>query len=411
MKILQINCVYKEGSTGRITQDIHEYILKQGEESVVLCGRRGKTEPGVYPIVSEFYAKANNLRARLTGVVYGGCRTSTEKIKKIILRESPDVVHLQCINGFFCNIFELLTFLKEQKLPTVLTLHAEFMYTANCAHAGDCDKWKTGCHHCEVYKEKLHSLFFDRTAYAWKKMHEIYRNWDDLHIVACSNWIASRAAQGGELGKRDIRVIHNGIDNTSVFYPRNDAAERIRERYQLPENKKYVLYVAPGFSELKGFDKLLELTKQCADTDLQFLLVGGQYDGSEENITVIGRITDRNLLADLYSGSDALVMCSRNDTYPTVCLEAISCGTPVVGFEIGGVRETITAGMGGTVPFGDLNAMQDLLVKVTRNTPEKETVEAGRKYHAKVRMLEEYMALYRSLLVDREGKLLSKETI
>ena len=131
MKVLQINCVYNEGSTGKITRDIHEYLIEKNEESVVLCGRRGKNKDCDYAIVSEVYAKLNNLRSRVTGVMYGGCLLSTEKIKRIIRCEKPDIVHLQCINGFFCNIFVLLEFLKKSNIPTVLTLHAEFMYTAN----------------------------------------------------------------------------------------------------------------------------------------------------------------------------------------------------------------------------------------------------------------------------------------
>ncbi|MBR5134020.1 MAG: glycosyltransferase [Clostridia bacterium] len=398
MKVMQINCVYNEGSTGKITRDIHEHLLASGEESVVLCGRRAKDDVGVVSIASENYAKLNNLRSRVTGVMYGGCYLSTEKMKRIIRREKPDVVHLQCINGFFCNIFRLLAFLKASGIPTVLTLHAEFMYTANCSHAGDCDKWKTGCHHCAQRKTKLHSMFFDRTASSWKRMHRLYRDWDDLHVVACSNWIASRVSQSGEMAHRDIRVIRNGIDNDSVFYPREDAKNRIRERYQLPADKQCVLYVSPGFSTLKGFDLFIDLVHACADESLHFLLVGGEYEAAEESITVIGKVTDRDLLADLYSGADATVVCSRHDTYPTVCLEATSCGTPVVAFDVGGVRETIPEGMGGTVPLGDIEAMKALLLDTVREARDEKTIEAARYYHRKSRMSEEYVELYRELL-------------
>lgn len=397
MKVLQINCVYREGSTGKITQDIHENLLLNGEESIVLCGRRGNNQTGVYSIVSEQYAKMNNLCSRVTGIRYGGCILSTEKIKRMIGREKPDIVHLQCINGFFCNIFRLLTFLKKSEIPTVLTLHAEFMYTANCSHAGACDKWKKGCHHCQVNKTKLHSLFFDRTAMSWKRMHEIYKDWNNLHVVACSEWIQSRALQSGEMAKRDIRVIHNGIDNEAVFYPRTHAVKRIQTQYKLPIDKKYILYVSPGFSELKGFDLFEKLVRCCEKMPFHFLLVGGDYDEYYDNMTVIGRVNDCNLLADLYSGADALVVCSRYDTYPTVCLEAISCGTPVVAFDVGGVGETITEGMGGVVPLGNVEAMRDMLLDITHKKPAMEIVQKARYLHAKQRMLEEYEKLYRLL--------------
>ncbi len=399
MKVLQLNCVFKEGSTGKITQDIHEHLLNTGEQSVVICGRRApKDDSTVYGVVSELRGKINHLFAKISGVMYGGCFLSTEKIKRIIAKEHPDIVHLQCINGYFCNIFRLLEFLKKRGVPTVLTLHAEFMYTANCSHAGSCEQYKSGCKSCPVYKTSGHSLFFDRTSYSWKRMHRIYRGWDNLHVVACSKWIALRASLSGEMAHRDIRVIHNGIDNNTIFYSRSQAVKQIAEKYNLPKDKKYILYVSPGLSTLKGFDLFLELVNKCKNDPLQFLLVGGDYCGDEKNLTVIGKVTDRDLLAQIYSASDALVVCSRNDTYPTVCLEAISCGTSVVGFDVGGVSETICEGMGGVVPFGDVDKMREKLLATVQNEVSEETVNSARVQHSKCRMLGEYMDLYQSLL-------------
>lgn len=399
MKVLQINCVYKEGSTGKITQDIHEYLLNTGEQSVVICGRRApKDDTNVYGVVSELRGKINHLWAKISGVMYGGCLLSTEKIKRIIKKEKPDIVHLQCINGYFCNIFRLLAFLKKLGVPTVLTLHAEFMYTANCSHAGNCEQYKNGCKSCPVYKSSGHSLFFDRTSYCFKKIHSIYKDWNNLHVVACSKWIASRASLSGEMAHRDIRVIHNGIDNNTIFYPRLHAREQIAEKYNLPKDKKYVLYVSPGLSALKGFDLFLELVDKCKNDDLQFLLVGGEYSGDEKNVTVIGKVYDRDLLAQIYSASSALVVCSRNDTYPTVCLEANSCSTKVVGFDVGGVSETIYENMGTVVPFGDIDALREALLCVVKSKADDKTVENARVKHSKNRMVTEYMDLYQSLI-------------
>ena len=398
MKIIQINCVYKEGSTGKIAHDIHKGLLSAGEESIVICGRRAKKEEGVYGIASEPYAKFNNLLSRITGVMYGGCYFSTEKIKRIIKKEKPDIVHLHCINGFFCNIFRLLEFLKKNNIKTVLTLHAEFMYTANCGHAGECDKWKNGCKNCSEYKNKLHSIFFNSASYSWEKMHSIYKNWDNLHVIACSNWIASRASQSGEMANRDIRVLHNGVDIDSIFYPRSDAKEKIQEEYKLPKDKKYILYVAPYFNSIKGFDLLMDLVRKSKDDSIHFVLVGDEYEGKEKNITVVGKVRNQDKLADLYSGSDVFVITSRNDNYPTVCLEANTCGTPVIGFDVGGVKETIAEGMGATVEFSNTDAMLEQILNFVKNEPSKDTIEKARYTHSKKRMLDEHIELYRSLL-------------
>ena len=85
MKVLQVNCVYGKGSTGKITQDIHRELQAHGIESVVCYGRGEKVrEPGVYKTCGELYAKWNNLLSRFTGLMYGGCYFSTNRLIRII---------------------------------------------------------------------------------------------------------------------------------------------------------------------------------------------------------------------------------------------------------------------------------------------------------------------------------------
>ena len=146
VKVLQINSVYGVGSTGKITQALHTALLADGADSIVLYGRGPDADaPGVYRLCRNLYGRANSLLSRLTGLRYGGCNLATGKALRILSKEQPDVVHLQCINGNFINIYRLISWLKEHQIPTVITLHAEFMYTANCSHAFDCERWKSGC--------------------------------------------------------------------------------------------------------------------------------------------------------------------------------------------------------------------------------------------------------------------------
>ena len=102
--------------------------------------------------------------------MYGGCFASTRKLISIIKREKPDVVHVHCVNGHVVNIYNIITYLKKSKIKTVLTLHAEFMHTANCGHAYECEKWKTGCGNCPRNKSVTSSWVFDNTHKSWLKM-------------------------------------------------------------------------------------------------------------------------------------------------------------------------------------------------------------------------------------------------
>ena len=184
---MQINCVYNLGSTGKIVYDLHNELKANGIESVVCYGRGKKVkEENVYKTCGELYSKLNNLWSRITGIMYGGCLISTNKLFRIIKKEKPDIVHLHCLNGYFVNIYRLITFLKNNNYKTVLTLHAEFMYTANCGHALECDKWKTGCGKCPRLRSETKSWFIDGTAKSWKKMKRAFQGFDKniIKIIA-----------------------------------------------------------------------------------------------------------------------------------------------------------------------------------------------------------------------------------
>lgn len=403
MKVLQINCVYPTGSTGKITDALHCCLLSQGVESLVCYGRGPRRkEPDVRKLCPEGYAKWNNLASRVRGTMYGGCYLATAKLVRLIQKERPDVVHLQCINGYFVNHYRLLAFLKASGIPTVLTLHAEFPYTGNCGHAGKCDQWKEGCHACPRWRQETKSWFRDRTAQSWWRIHDCYRGWDALHVVGCSQWIAGRAAQSGGLKQRDITVIPNGIDAENTFYPHPGAGVRIRKRYKIPPEKRLILYVSPQFSYQKGFDLMQQLIRETEDLPFHYLLVGEGKPASTTRVTNVGNVTDAATLAELYSAADALVMCSRWENYPTVCLEATCCGTPVAGFDTGGVRETIPEGLGGTVPVGDIDALKALLRELTQAPPSSEAVKAARRRHSKEAMAEKYLQLYQEITENRE---------
>lgn len=402
MKILQINCVYGKGSTGKITRDLHHGLLARGYASAVIYGRGQKVhEPHVYKLCSEGYAKLNNLRSRIDGMMYTGAHIATTRIIRKIKEEKPDVIHVQCINGYFCHIFRLLNFIKSSRIPCVLTLHAEFMYTANCGYAGDCEQWRDGCKKCPVLRKETLSWFFDRTGASWKRMHGIFKDWPELTVVGCSDWISRRAAQSGSLRDKTVLTLHNGIDNQSVFYPREGSREKLREAYGIPAEHRVILYVAPVFSELKGFDLLLKVIEAASELPVHFVLVGDDRAVNLPHVTVVGRVADQHELAELYSAADALFICSRNDNYPTVCLEAQSCGARIIAYDVGGVKETIYPRMGVTFPPEAVDLVKAYLADLPAGRIDPALLAQARAYHSKERMIQEYADLYEKILKER----------
>lgn len=363
MKVLQVNCVYKKGSTGKIMYDIHNALVKNNIESVICYGRGARiNEPNVYKTSTELYSKFNNLLSRITGLPYGGCFFSTLRLKSIIKKEKPDVVHLHCINGFFVNIYEIINWLKKNHYNTVLTLHAEFMYTANCGSYVDCQKWKTGCGNCPKLKESTNSVLLDRTAESFKKMKKAFAGFNDnLTVVSVSPWLKGEAESSVILGDKKNIVIVNGINTDEIFYLRE--CDDLKLKYA-PNGEKIILHVTSGFiNPVKGGNYVIELAKRFKNENFKIILIGNDEKKIDlpSNIINIGKITDQNELARYYSMADVTLLTSLSEACSTVCEESLACGTPVMGFKAGGPETISLKEYCMLVDPGDINSLENAI--------------------------------------------------
>lgn len=395
MKILQVNCVYNTGSTGKIVYDVHTELLNSGYESFVCYGRGSKTQDKyVYKTCGELYSKFNNLLTRFTGIMYGGCFFSTNKLLSIIKKEKPDIVHLHCINGYFVNIYRLVSWLKNNKIKTVLTLHAEFMHTANCGHAYECEKWKTGCGNCPRLKKETKSLFLDGTARSFKNMKKAFYGFDEnLIVTSVSPWLMERAKQSPILADKKHTVVFNGLDET-VFCPCKEKNKEVRKK---------VLFVTPAFSLDKNHPKggyyVVELAKRMPEVD--FIIIGSreQYDGLPKNVINIGRVENQKKLAEYYSYANATVITGRRETFSMVLAESLCCGTPVVSFKAGGPETIAIPEYCSFAEYGDLDALQRLLNETLNKKYDiQEISKIATDKYKKQNMTDGYLDIYRNLL-------------
>lgn len=399
MKVLQINCVYGKGSTGKITQDIHRELQARGIESVVCYGRGEKVqEPGVYKTCGELYSKFNNLLSRFTGIMYGGCFFSTNRLIRIIQKEQPDVVHLQCINGYFVNIYRLIAWLKDQKIKTVLTLHAEFMYTANCGHALDCDRWKTGCGNCPRLKKETKSILWERTARSFQKMQQAFAGFDEhLTVVSVSPWLKKRAMQSPILKDKNHCVVFNGVD-TDVFHPYN--TEALRKRHGLTD-EKILFHATPFFSNdpehIKGGYYVLKLAEMLTDRNVKIFVAGDYEAGIQvpENVILLGRVEDQTELARYYSMADVTVLTSKKETFSMVTAESLCCGTPVAGFRAGGPEQIAIPEFSRFVQWGEIAKVAEVIDDFLKeNKKQNNVAQYAAQRYSRDTMTEGYLALY-----------------
>lgn len=402
---MQINSAYKSGSTGKIVYDIHSYLQEQGHESIVCYGRLGTfNEPNVYKTCGELEARFNRVFTRITGLKYGSCILSTHKLIRIIEKEQPNIVHLQCVNGYFVNIYKLVTYLNENKIKTVLTLHAEFMHTANCGHALKCERWKTGCGNCPRLREEIKSFFIDNTALSWKKMKRSFKGFDNLRVVSVSKWLQDRAQQSPILADKKHMTILNGID-TDVF--KVNETDKIKATLNLL-SEKIILHVTARFSDKEGHHKggyyVLEMAKRFMELDSDVIfLIAGKYDGISKlpsNVVLLGNISDQKMLAKYYSMADVTLLTSKKETFSMVVAESLCCGTPVVGFTAGAPELIAINEFSSFVPQGDSEELfKEVKTFIYNREFDKDKISsvAKCKYSKKV-MGQNYLNLYTEMM-------------
>lgn len=374
MKILLLNCVYKQGSTGKIIASLHEGLTERGYTSFVFYGTGiDVCEKNVRKICRPVEHYLNALLSRITGIPFGGIYVSNRKVRKFVLNEKPDVVHIHCINGSMINIYDLLSFLGKNGIKTVVTLHAEFFHTGSCSHAFDCKKWIDGCYSCNTYKDFLPSYFFDKSKEAWSKMETAFSSFKkgDIVITSVSPWLMNRAKQSKFLGRFENVYVPNGVD-TKVFKTQ-------------PVTKKMrpvVLFVTPHFTpnnplDQKGGKYLIEIARLCKNYVFKIVASKSSFSSGQlpPNVSFHGKASSQDQLCTLYNEADVTLVLSKRETFSMVTAESLCCGTPVVGFKAGGPESIAISKYSKFVDYGNINEIIKALRKVIENNYDSREIE------------------------------------
>lgn len=361
--LLQINPVLRVNtSTGRIMQEIGELAMQHGWRSCIAYskGRDGikSCQSEVIPVGNKWSTIWHGLETRLFDRHGLASNEATRLFVKQIQELKPDVIHIHNIHGYFLNYQILFDFLAKSNIPVVWTVHDCWLYTGHCyyySYAG-CNKWQTGCGHCPQKKEFPASWLIDRSHQNYEDKKQAFTSLplDQLTIVPVSEWIREEM-QYSFFRNNQFHVIHNGI-NTNIFNIYNP--EQVKQKYEL-NGKHILLGVASIWSREKGFDDCIQMA-DLLHPDEMLVLVGvrpEQQKKLKKNMLGIPRTENIHQLAELYAAADAFINPTWQDNYPTVNLEAIACGTPVVTYRTGGSIEAITDQTGFIVPQGNVKEM------------------------------------------------------
>lgn len=234
--------------------------------------------------------------------------------------QDSDIINLHWVSFFV----DYKNFFKNNKKNIVWTLH-------------DMNPFTGGNHYS--FNNKI--LSFISNIVLKYKVHIFSKSNLNITIVSPSRWLLEISKKSPVFSKFRHVNIPNPI-NTSVFkiYPK----EQSRSDLEININKKIILFVSDSINDKrKGFKYLIDSLSHLNKNDIQIITVGGNFNHKIENLDIknFGYIRDENLMAQIYSAADLFVIPSLEDNLPNTVIESIACGTPIVGFKIGGIPEII----------------------------------------------------------------------
>lgn len=404
MKVIQINTVFPSGSTGKICKGIMEQCACHNIDHYVAyaCSKSQSSRKEL--VISSWWDNhIHNRLARITMSIgcfsYFHTKAFLRKLKDI----EPDILHLHNIHGNYINLNLLFKYIKKHHLNVVWTLHDCWSYTGYCAYYSmvGCDKWKMQCMQCP--NRHLDSVtVFDRSSVMFRKKRAMFSNVHNMTLVTPSRWLKKEVEQSF-LKNYPIRVIHNGID-LNVFRPRKSA---FRNKYCITDDQFLVLGVAFGWEKRKGLEDFLLLLERLPQS-YRIVLVGtnDMIDKElPEQVISIHRTQSQIELAEIYTAADVFVNPTKEENYPTVNLEAIACGTPVITYDAGGCGETVDETCGSVVERGDIDSLEKEIIRICENKPytEEACLSRAKAYDMRARF-EEYVDLYEEIVNDRTTK-------
>ena len=288
--------------------------------------------------------------------------SSGSDITKLREFQEADVIHLSWINQGMLSLRGIRKILASGK-PVVWTMHDEWMATGICHYAHQCKRFMSKCSNCRLLPGggSVHDL----STRVWERKQRLLQD-GNIYFVACSKWLENEAKQSGLFTGQRLTSIPNPID-THVFCRVDPKEARIRAG--LPADKRLILFVSQRVTDQrKGMDYFVEaVDKLVAEhpemkENTGIAVLGGHSDEVAARLSLpvypLGYVQDQKKIVCIYNSADVFVLPSLEDNLPNTIMEALACGVPCVGFNVGGVPEMIMHEKTGFVaPAADSQAL------------------------------------------------------
>ncbi len=362
MHVLIVNTSERTGGAAIAANRLLHALNRNGVEARMLVRDRKTDSDNVVNIPQSWLLKAKFLWER--GVIWMANGLKKQGIFQVDIANAgtdittmdafrwADVIHLHWINQGYLSLRDLERIMASGK-PVVITLHDQWYFTGICHYSGGCDKYRTRCEKCPMVKG---SFGMDLARRVFDRKRAIYEG-HNVTFVGCSRWMADLARESRLTQGHTVTNVPNAID-TDVFTPMDK--QEARHHFNLPTDKKLLLFGAQRITdERKGFAFLKEACEHISmhhptlPGHLGVVVLGGDAQSVQQALPLpvytVNYLSHEQEIAQLYNAVDLFVTPSLQDNLPNTIVEAMSCGVPCVGFDVGGIPEMITHKQDGYV--------------------------------------------------------------
>ena len=361
MRVLIVNTSERTGGAAIAANRLMHALNNNGVEARMLVRDRKTDSADVISIPQSWKLKGKFLWER--GVIWLNNNLSKQNLFQVDIANAgtditgmdafhwADVIHLHWANQGFLSLNDLERILASGK-PVVVTLHDQWYFTGICHYSGNCDKYQTQCEKCPMLKGQK----IDLAQRVFDRKRAIYEG-SNITFVGCSRWMADLARQSRLTQGHTVTNIPNAID-TDVFTPMDKTAAR--KKFNLPQDMRLLLFGAQRITDKrKGFRFLVEACEHISmhhptlPGNLGVVVLGGDAESVKEALPLpvytVNYLSNETDIAELYNAADLFVTPSLQDNLPNTIVEAMACGVPCVGFNVGGIPEMINHKQDGYV--------------------------------------------------------------
>ena len=388
-RILHLSVTAGQDPTGKIALQLARDSISRGFDVHIAYGRGNV--PDDIPATRIANAADLIIHGAVTRLLdrHASLNTpSLRRLRNLLDRFSPDIVHLHNIHGYYIGLPGLCHELTERNIPAVMTLHDLWPLTGHCATPEECRAYTSGCctacPHSAAYPSAISK---SRTAKNFQMKAEAFDTIERLWLVAPSQHIL-KAIGESHLNRRPTTLISNGID-TDTYTPGTEPKE------------PFILAVSRKWNQAKGLYDLMELRKQLPST--YTIKAAGRVSHSisrRSGIEFIGECSKEQLI-QLYRRASVTVIPSHGESFSLVKAESLACGTPVACYDAGATGEHLALPCGVSVTPGDISALSRGIQQLISHQPSAESCRslACRLYKLE-QMLDNYHKLYSKILQE-----------